>query len=183
MEQERFFEEFYREHFEKLVTYAYGYTRDRYIAQDVVQDAFHILLRKEKMQEFLESPNQIGWIKTTVKNVARNAVKSRQRQAKWLVFVEEMNLELAASGAHNEEDEEAVLKRYAEFLSPQESYLLKRLVLDHATYTELKDALGISMWACYKRVERMEKSIAEEVSKRRLLRTEEPKKEKVKNRS
>lgn len=181
MKQERFFEEFYREHFENLVTYAYGYTRDRYIAQDVVQDAFHILLRKEKMQEFLESPNQIGWMKTVVKNVARNAVRARQRQAKWLVFVEEMDLNLVASGTRSKEDEEAVLQRYAEFLSPQEIYLLKRLVLDRATYTELKDELGISMWACYKRVERMEQSIAAEVSKRRLLRTEEPKKEKVKN--
>lgn len=182
LDRETFFEEFYREHFTKLVTYAKAITKNRDVAQDVVQDAFHTALRPEKMEEFFNSPNPAGWMKATVKNVARNAMRTQNRRARWLIVVEEMDL-LAAPEEHEGEDEETVLKGYSEFLSENEMYLLRRLVLDRATYTELEEELGISMWACYKRAERMEEKLAAEVSKRRLLRKEEPKKEKTKNRS
>lgn len=181
MEQEQFFETFYRENFQRLTICAFGYVGDWHIAQDVVQDAFHILLREEKEREFLASPNRMGWMRETVKNVARNAVRSRRRQARWVMSIEELDMELAAADVPDTEDEEAVLKRYAEFLSPQEIYLLRRLALDGATYTELKDELGISMWACYKRVERLEDNLAKTVSRYRLLKKE--KEEKVKSRN
>lgn len=44
LEQEQFFEEFYREHFEGLVVYAKAIVKNQHMAQDVVQDAFHIVL-------------------------------------------------------------------------------------------------------------------------------------------
>lgn len=183
LERELFFEEFYQENFERLVVYAKAITKNKEVAQDVVQDAFHIALRPDKMEEFINSPNPIGWMKATVKNVARNAIRAQRRQSRWLISVEEMDTVTASEDDYAPEDEEAVLKGYSEFPSEDELYLLRRLALDKATYKELADEYGISMWACYKRVNRLEEALAEEVSKRRLLRKDGPKKEKSKSRN
>ena len=82
LEQEQFFEEFYREHFEGLVVYAKAIVKNQHMAQDVVQDAFHIVLRQDKMKEFVCSPNPVGWMRVTVKNVARNAKRAQLRQSR-----------------------------------------------------------------------------------------------------
>lgn len=183
MERDLFFEEFYREHFEGLVVYAKAITKNPHMAQDVVQDAFHIALRPEKMEEFVNSPNPVGWMRVTVKNVARNAIRAQQRQSRWLISVDEIDTLAASEDDYDPEDEEAVLKGYSEFLSENEMYLLRRLALDKATYKELANEYGISMWACYKRVNRLEETLAEELSKRRLLRKEKLKKGKAKSRN
>ena len=183
LEQEQFFEEFYREHFEGLVVYAKAIVKNQHMAQDVVQDAFHIVLRQDKMKEFVCSPNPVGWMRVTVKNVARNAKRAQLRQSRWLISVEELDALAASEDDYEPEDEETVLKGYSEFLSENEMYLLRRLALDKATYKELADEYGISMWACYKRVSRLEETLAEELSKRRLRREKAPKKEKTKSRN
>lgn len=88
-EQEMMFERFYRENLHTLITHAYCFTADWQLAKDVVQDAFSKTLEPKKAKEFFDSKNQIGWMKNMVKNTARNAVRSRNRQLKWLIAYEE----------------------------------------------------------------------------------------------
>ena len=48
---------------------------------------------------------------------------------------------------------------FQNMMTEDESHLLKRIVLDKATYLELSKELGISVWACQKRMQRLLKKL------------------------
>ena len=163
-EQEQFFNSFYSEQFSKLVVHAYRFTKDWHLAKDVVQDSFGKLLDPNKMAQFLASENRIGWMKNMVKNTARNAVRSRNRQIKWLISYEEL-FEEPASADHYPIEDDDILGQRVRCLKKEELLLLKRIALDKVSYVEVAEELGISMWACYKRVQKIKNKLRGELGR------------------
>lgn len=151
-EQETMFERFYRENLQTLIVYAYCFTSDWQLSRDVVQDAFSKTLEPKKAKEFFDSKNQIGWMKNMVKNTARNAVRSRSRQLKWLISYEEY---MSLSETDDYPSDHDTMERCRNLLTEEEMHVLKRLALDNCSYIEIAGELGISMWACYKRAKKI----------------------------
>lgn len=152
-EQEQIFNAFFRENFDKLVVHAYCYTKDWHLAKDVTQDAFGKLLDDEMMEKFLKSENRVAWMRGVVINTARNAVRSRRRQLKWLVSYEELYEEPSSVDRYPSEND--IEDRCANLLTKEQLRLFKRITMDGLSYIEAAEELGISMWACYKRVEKI----------------------------
>lgn len=159
-EQERMFELFYRENLPTLIVHAYCFTADWQLAKDVVQDAFSKTLDAKKNAQFFASGNQVGWMKNMVKNTARNAVRSRNRQLKWLIAYEEY---ASISMTDDYPSDHDVMGRCKGLLTKDELRLLKRLALDNRSYIEIADELGISMWACYKRAKKIKDKLRDEL--------------------
>lgn len=150
-EQDDFLEQLFREHFNELELYAYRYLKTKDDAQIAVQDAFHIAC--DKIDDVMSSPNPIGWMKLTIKNIARNMVKAKNRQTKLFISLEEFGGDLSESyiGVDSGTD---LLDCCIKAVSKEEFHLFRRIALEGVTYVEAAEELGISMWACRKRVQR-----------------------------
>lgn len=157
-EQESQFAGFYREHLNKLVVLAYSLTHEWQLAKDVVQDSFQKTLEPVKLQAFLSSEDPVRWMRSMVRNTARNAVRARNRQLKWLISYEECT-PLSTNDVYPSEHD--TLVRCQELLTSEELRLLKRVTLDGLSHIDAAGELGISMWACYKRVEKIKRKLRE----------------------
>lgn len=149
-DQDIFLENLFRDHFRELELYAKALLQGRDGAQAAVQDAFHVAC--EKIDVVMASPNPVGWMKLVVKNVVRNMNKQRNRELQLVVPLEQMELTLV-SHSHAERDFELV-ESCKTLLSPEEFALIKGIVLDDIPYVEMAERQGITMWTCYKRVQR-----------------------------
>lgn len=147
-EQDDFLEKLFREHFNELELYAYALLKDQPDAREAVQDAFHIACTK--IEAVMESPNPMGWMRLTVKNLARNRRRQRSREMLLLLPLEEAG----ETPAQEEEGWFEFLEQCRAVLTPEEMELLMSVVVEGAPYSEKASDLGISVWACYKRVKR-----------------------------
>jgi len=150
-EQDAFLERLYREQFRRLELYAYRIVRSHSDAEAVVQDAFHTACRK--IAELMDSPNPEGWMVLTVKNTAANLLKSRARHMALVVSLEDIGEDrVAAADAFRQVE---LLDQCRQAVTPEELAFYRKIVLEGLTYKEAAQAEGISLWACYKRVERI----------------------------
>lgn len=156
-EQEQIFNTLFHEQFKRLSTHAYCHTKDWELAKDVTQDAFGKLLNPVMMDRLLNSDDQVAWMKGVVRNTARNAVKSRKRQLKWLISYEELYEEPSSVDHYPSEND--IEDRCTKLLTAEQLRLFKRITLDGISYMEAAEELGISMWACYKRVEKIKEKL------------------------
>lgn len=147
-DQEDLIEKVYREYFNELEIYAYALLRDRSNAQVAVQEAFHTACKK--IDDFTNSPNQIGWLKLVVKNIARNMMKRKNREKRLVMPLADLLDEPGASGPHDFE----FWEHCKALLSPEEFDLIKSIIIDNVSYIQKAEELNITMWACYKRVDR-----------------------------
>lgn len=161
-EQEVFFEKLYREHFREIEVYAFRYMKNWTDAEAVAQEAFHIACKK--IGTVMQSENPMGWMKLTAKNVAREMIKKQQRQMALFVSIEELTREIADPRSAEEPAKE-ILEVCASAVSPEEFRLFYRVVVEGVPGKEAAKAEGISVWACYKRIERTEKKLREMLKK------------------
>ncbi len=147
-EQEAFLEKLFRGHFNELELYAYALLKNHADARETVQDAFHTAC--SKIDELTESPNPVGWMHLTVKNTARNRIKQRNRELMLVMPLTEY-LELPADA---EFDRSEFWEQCRSVLTKDEMELLVSVVVDETPYSVKAKELGITMWACYKRVKR-----------------------------
>lgn len=158
-EQELFFERLYRNLFPELKIYAGRSLKSMEQAEEVVQDTFHEALQKIDMLMHHENPE--AWLVLTLQNKLRNyrraVIKNRERV---------LSLDTGALEALEWADltVEAVLdkltvqdaeRQVRQALTPEEQYILRRLIFEDATHRELAQELGISVWTSQKRLERI----------------------------
>ena len=148
--QDEFIEQLYYEFFHELELYAYAMLRDRDLAPCAVQEAFHTAC--QKIDEIMASPNPHGWMKLTVRNICLNMLKRRSKELQLVMSMEDMYTEPIDPRQPIREFE--MIESCRKLVSPEEFAMVKAVVLDHITYVELAEEHGITMWACYKRVER-----------------------------
>ena len=87
----------------------------------------------EKIDTLMKADEPIRWLKRTAKNKIRNEQRTRQRY----------------------------LKRYLSLDAP-EITMLKRIAIERACYSDVAQELGISLWACQKRMQRIRQKLSEE---------------------
>lgn len=151
--QEIFLEKLYRAHFQELVVYANYFLRNWDQAHIAAQETFHIATKRINSLE--ASPNPIGWLKSTTKNVCRNMIKVQARRARREISLDSLypddpRLSYEMQPEINFSD----LKAH---MSEEDFCLLERLAIDGASYGEVAEEFGISTWTCRKREKRIEK--------------------------
>ena len=121
------------------------------MAHEAAQETFHIAC--EKTDDLMNSPNPIGWLKNTEKNVARNMIRARERQARLLRSFEELHTDdIRFSYQMRSRFRIGDLKGH---ITDEDLFLFRRIFIDGISYKDASKELGIKMWACRKRVQRL----------------------------
>lgn len=167
-DQDEFFTALYHDHFNQVKIYALGFVSDPNLAEEIAQDTFHTAM--EKIEDVMKAEMPIKWLKTTAKNKAYNEQRTRQRHLKRYLSLDDPDTPEPSSAACVEDsviarDEEAqrpsVGETVQQALTPAEITLLKQVALERRPYLEVSEELGISLWTCQKRMQRIRGKLAE----------------------
>lgn len=159
-EQDAFIEKIYREFFTKLWIYAKAELEDPEQAQEVVQDTFHEAVRHIGILMLHENPR--GWLMDVLKKKIMHARRSMNRYILHFVsldsdqeFVDPI-LSSEDPAPNNVHD---TLRDIRRVLLEEEWDLLRKIALENQPYKNVAKELGITVWACQKRVERIRKKL------------------------
>ena len=148
-----FLEQLYRQHYQKLFLYAKAIVKNEHLAEEAVQDTFHIACAK--ISDLRQSENAAGWLVQTLKNVLRNM--ERTRSSLYAALQNHLPYEEQYLGARR--DEENIELLYGSILTEEEFRLLKYIVLDQYSFLEAAGELGVSVAACRKRFQRIKEKM------------------------
>lgn len=157
-EQDRFIEELHLLYFNKLTIYATSVLRDSTRAQDVVQDTFHEAVLH--IDRLLAHENPRGWLMVTLKNKIRESERARRRYiTRFLSLDSDIATELVAEIEQLDDSDQQVYLKLEQTLTKDENHLLRRLIFENASHLEVSQELGITVWACQKRLERVRQKL------------------------
>ena len=160
IEKERLFTEYYSQYFDKLKIYAYSSLGNWDRAEEAVQDTFHIAWIK--IDNFLSSENPMGWLINTLKYTIKNIRRTDNYQLKLFISLNEVKEISSSTDSELDIDVEGICQS---LLSKEDYYLLRRVVLEKATYKEMSEELNIKLWACQKRMQRIYQKLREHFNK------------------
>lgn len=168
-EQEIFFNRLYQDNFQKLKRYAGTLLDDPSQAEEVAQDAFHTGIIEIEMLMAHEAPEK--WLIVTVKNKARNCNRIHRRDLLRFMSLDADTVEKVSSCSAEElfaqrESYDSAVEKIEQALTTEEQYFLRRFVFDHVSHKELSGELGITLWACQKRMERIRKKLEKQFPSR-----------------
>lgn len=149
----QFLEQLYRQHYQRLFLYAKAILKNEHLAEEAVQDTFHIACAR--IGQLHRSDNPAGWLVQTLKNVLRNMERTHSSLYAALqnhLPYEERHL----GGARDEEDIELL---YGGILTEEEFRLLKYIVLEKSSFLDASREFGISVEACRKRFQRIKEKM------------------------
>lgn len=159
-EQDAFIEKIYREFFTKLWIYAKAELEDPEQAQEVVQDTFHEAVRHIGILMLHENPK--GWLMDVLKKKIMHARRSMNRYILHFVSLDS-DLEFVDPILSSEDptpnNVHDTLRDIRRVLSEEEWDLLRKIALENQPYKNVAKELGITVWACQKRVERIRKKL------------------------
>ena len=151
------FEQLYCEMFKTMYFYAHSILRNESLAEDAVQDAFHIAwVRADKL---FESENPKGWLIKTLYNVLRNT--SRSQSAFSRVFADTKYAEQELSRAAENDDYFSIY--YSELLHRKDYVYLRLGYIEGLSIHEIAAAENISIEACKKRIQRAREKLRKEL--------------------
>lgn len=148
------FESYYRKYYSRIVIHAYRFLQNWPMANEAAQETFLVAWRR--FEVFRSSENQVGWLKVTAKNIALNMMTRALREQKLFISMCEVPENAAAEAGELPVSVELLFQN---MMTEDEIHLLKRIVLEKATYLELAKELGVSVWACQKRMQRLLKKL------------------------
>lgn len=159
-DHDAFLENLYRTYFPMLRRYASCALEQPELAEEVVQDAFHEAA--QHIDTLMEHPNPGGWLKLTVKNKISHARRGMNRYM--LRFIS-----LDACGTYKSkipsvedslpQQTESLLQAIQKVLTEEEWQLLRRVTLERASYKTVSEELGLTVWTCQKRVQRIREKL------------------------
>ena len=139
-------------------------------AEEIAQDTFHTAVGK--IDTLMKADEPIRWLKRTAKNKIRNAQRAdRQRYLKRYLSLDAPETPAVSSAGSVEdaiieqEDKQqraSVEETIRQTLTPTEITMLKRIAIERACYSDVAQELGISLWACQKRMQRIRQKLSEE---------------------
>ena len=142
-EQGKFLEEIYHANFKRMLLKLYPILKDMPSAQVAIQEAARIACQKP--EEMMSSPNPAGWL--------------REQACQKRTFLPlEVLLPESEPSEWDDSDRELV-QLCLDVVSEEDFTLFRRVTLDGWAYVDAAKAAGISLWACYKRVERTQKKL------------------------
>lgn len=152
-EKLKFLEQVYFKEVPNMLKYAEIALNNRPLAEDAVQTTFKIAL--EKIDDFINSPKPVGWIKNVLKN---EIMHKRREQQKWqqnlldtelnqIPIYDEIPIDTAFSGI----DRDSLI-------------LLIRIYIEGIPYQQLADEMNISLSAVKMRIRRAKDKIIQELT-------------------
>ena len=152
-------EDLYLKHRDFLVRYALHFVDKPDVAEEVVQIAFYIALKR--IDTVIEHENPVGWLKVVVRNLIR---KHREEQARYGKYFADYDPEWCGSQTADPARQvlgKDMVDQIRELLGEKDYYLVKRLLYDDETHLVVSQELGISITACRKRLSRALQKISE----------------------
>lgn len=159
-EQDVFLEMLYRDFFTKLWIYARVALEDPEQAQEVVQDTFLEAVRHIDILMVHNNPK--GWLMDVLKKKIMHARRSMNHYILHFISLDsaleftDPALAIESSTSSNAKD---TLKEIRWVLSKDEWTLLRKITLENQPYKKVSEELGITVWTCQKRVERIRKKL------------------------
>lgn len=148
---------FYSE-YEKLLHMAESMLRSSMLADDCVQLTFCEAYRQADI--LATHPNPKGWLRCVLKNKVRDCIKSSTRYSKHLAEAEPvLFVEDSYEFEETMTNSSLILDLIRRELSDQDYRMLLRVVVDEASGQEVAKEFGISLNACYKRLERIRRRL------------------------
>ena len=148
-EQTAAMEALFRENFEPLYRYANRLLRSPMLAEEAVQEAF--LIAVTKYEEMQSSGNPTGWLYRTVYNVVQNQRRARQRGSELLLRL------LSEQETHADDGV------FSDLTEDEDFRLIRRITLEGYSVRETAEALGITVEACKKRIQRAKARLREQL--------------------
>ncbi|MGM9602277.1 MAG: RNA polymerase sigma factor [Faecousia sp.] len=145
-------ESLYCSEYAKLLGYALKRVGKMDLAQDLVQDTFHEAVKyREKLRSH---PNPQGWLMQTLKNKVLSYEREYARYIRHFVSSEAVG-EIAAPSNQASE----FMQTVEATLTAEEFYLFKRIILRRDSHLDVAAELGITVWACQKRLSRIKEKL------------------------
>ena len=148
----KFLEQVYRSEAKNMLHYTRSAMGNYSQAEDIVQTTFKIAI--EKIDDFVYSPNPIGWIKTTLKNEMKNR---RREQEKWQKIIIDIEIDTIAY------QDEYFSETFSHSVDPEALDLLSKIYIEGIPYLELANQMGISISALKMRVYRAKEKIKRQI--------------------
>lgn len=155
--QRKQIEALYMEMYHKLMAYACSCLANESLAEEAVQETFHIACKKP--EQLCSSPNPQGWLVLTLKNTIRSIKMNRETARR---LVEKYEKAHAAACIHTE-DALGFDFWYEDVADTEEFKLLSEMVLDGKSHLEMAEARGITLSACKKRVQRAKETLRKKI--------------------
>lgn len=162
-EEDRFLDNLFRQYAHELWRYAMSYLKDSSRAEEIVQDTFQTVSMRVKDLMEHESPER--WLKKTAKNKILKSEEMRRRYMyRFLSLDTEIAIELTTPEDVVEQqipDGPSPEEKFKRVLTEEELYLLRRITLEKATHKAVAQELGITVWGCQKRLQRIREKLYE----------------------
>jgi RNA polymerase sigma factor (sigma-70 family) len=158
---EDFLAELYRRWYPALYRYALAVLGSPEEAEEVVQEAFLVALEKEDVLRGAEHPER--WLVRTTKHKLLHALRARGRTQGMVYLDQEGTPEPAAPAVRDRLEEEEALQgtigTLRQALTPEELALVEMIAFRKTGYAAAAEQLGLSVWACQKRMQRARKKL------------------------
>lgn len=155
--QKKRIEKLYLEMYDKLMAYARSNLGSESLAEEAVQETFHIACKKP--EKVCESVNPQGWLVLALKNTIRN-MKSSRATAKRIV---EQYLMVQLKESTVSEDRIDLRVLYGNVADLEEFKLLSEMAIEGRSHEEMANKRGISVSACKKRVQRAKETLQRKI--------------------
>lgn len=159
-EQDAFIEKLYHEFFTPLWIYAKAALGNPEQAQEVVQDTFHEAVRH--IDILMAHVNPKGWLMDVLKKKIMHARRSMNRYILHFISLDsdlEFTDPILSAEAPSPSDVQDTLKEIQRVLLEEEWDLLRKITLEEQPYKVVAEELGITVWTCQKRMERIRKKL------------------------
>lgn len=156
-EQRKIIEELYQEMYDKLMVYACVNLDSESLAEEAVQETFHIACQKP--ESICDSTNPQGWLVNTLKNTVRNMKRSRAN-AKRILETYMMTQLREFSITEDRIDLKVLYENVADL---EEFKLLSEMAIEGRSHEEMARSRNISISACKKRVQRAKETLQRKI--------------------
>ena len=152
-EQAEVLEGYFRAYFHPMMVHAYRYVGDWSCAEEAAQIAFCTACAN--IEALQKSVNPLGWLKQATYYACMGILRERKRYAMLLLSIED------PSGV----SEDAYIipasegSPFSDVLKPEDVEILRRIFLNGESYRAVAESQHISVWGCYKRVERIKQKL------------------------
>lgn len=136
-----FFEILVKQNYDKVYRAVYAYTKDRFVSEDAVQQAFIIVFRK--INELKDKDKLASWATIIAINESKHILKKRANEN--VVYLPDM--ELGFSGNFNEDqlDSKSDIKNLLKNLKKPETEILILKYYADLTLQQISEVLGINL--------------------------------------
>lgn len=156
-EQRKIIEELYQEMYDKLMVYACLNLDSESLAEEAVQETFHIACQKP--DSICDSITPQGWLVNTLKNTVRNMKRSRANAKRILETY--MMAQLREFSITEDRIDLKVL--YENVADLEEFKLLSEMAIEGRSHEEMARSRNISISACKKRVQRAKEKLQRKI--------------------